>query len=473
MPCLRNIRRSYTIPLHNKLKMQEENKQKSQIISWNKNEGLMLYDIKVTYEILTIAIVYFIQGLFSICGLALSFYYKDVLNISPAELSVISSISAIPWMIKPLYGFISDSIPFFGYKRKSYLILSGITASTSWLLLANLVTMINNKSLMNNDLSTYVSVFLVTLSSLGLAFSDVIVDAIVVKKSREQNKAGSLQSICWTFSSIGRIISAYFSGYLLENYGTTFVFYLTASIPLIMIITSLLIEEKRIETKYENNLIENMGNQIHNIKDVIKNKSVLYPFLFLIIWNVTPSMGSSLFYFEVNELGFTPEFFGRIGLFSSISSLFGIMIYNQKLKNLSLHKIFKWTCITGTVLGMSPIILVTHANRLMGIPDKFFAILDSVVLSIVGQMTFMPILVLIANICPPGIEGVLYATMMSANNLSGNVGKLGGGLLTKLLGITNYNFDNLPLLIVITNLSGLIPLMFLHLIPDKIENKEK
>lgn len=29
---------------------------------------------------------------------------------------------AMPWIVKPLYGLISDSIPLFGYRRKSYLI---------------------------------------------------------------------------------------------------------------------------------------------------------------------------------------------------------------------------------------------------------------------------------------------------------------------------------------------------------------
>ena len=69
----------------------------------------------------------------------------------------------------------------------------------------------------------------------------------------------------------------------------------------------------------------------------------------VIIWNITPSAGSALFYFEVNKLGFQPEFFGRLGFISSISSLFGIILYNQKLKSVPLRTIFKWTCILGTI----------------------------------------------------------------------------------------------------------------------------
>lgn len=456
----------------NSIKM--EQKENKLPVSWSKDKGILLFNIPATPEIWAIALVYFIQGLFGICRLALSFYYKDTLHLTPVDLTVISSISAIPWVIKPFYGFISDTFPLFGYKRKSYLILSGLLSSLSWCIMAFLATLINNGEMIGDSTAVMYTVSLVTLSSFGLAFSDVLVDAMVVSKSRDQNKAGALQSICWSASSIGGIISAYFSGYLLQQYGSIFVFSLTALIPLVMTASAGLVEEKKVEvTKSLETTGTLLKTQVSNIWNTLSDKSILYPFIFLIIWNITPSAGSALFYFEVNKLGFQPEFFGRLGFISSISSLFGIILYNQKLKSVPLRTIFKWTCILGTILGMTPLLLVTHYNRIIGIPDTWFAIIDDIVLSVFGQITFMPLLVLAASMCPVGVEAMLYATIMSANNLSGNLGRLFGGFLTQYMGITNDNFDNLPLLIVITNLTGLIPLLFLHLIPKKIENNDK
>jgi len=461
-----------------KLKMQQKSSENSRPISWSKEKGLQFFDIPATPEIWAIALVYFVQGLFGICRLALSFYYKDVLHLTPVDLSVISSISAIPWIIKPLYGFISDTFPLFGYKRKSYLVLSGLLGSVSWGLMAYLATIINNGEMPGDAVATVYSVGLVMMSSLGLAFSDVLVDAIVVGKSRDQGSAGALQSICWSSSSLGGILSAYFSGYFLQNYGTTFVFSLTSIIPLIMSGTAWLIEEKKIENFYKidkfkfSAVCNSLKMQGKHIFDALTQKSILYPFIFLIIWNATPTAGSALFYFEVNKLGFQPEFFGKLGLISSISSLFGIVLYNQKLREVPLRTILKWSCIVGTFLGMTPIMLVTHINREIGIPDAWFAILDDIVLSVFGQITFMPILVLAAKMCPVGVEAMLYATIMSANNLSGNIGRLLGGGLTGMLGVSSENFMNLPLLLLLTNLSGLIPLMFLKFIPDEGKNKE-
>jgi hypothetical protein len=84
-----------------------------------------------------------------------------------------------------------------------------------------------------------------------------------------------------------------------------------------------------------------------------------------------------------------------------------------------------------------------------------------------GQIAFMPILVLSARLCPPGVEATLFALLMSLMNLSGLLSNELGALLTHLLGVTETNFDKLWLLLVITNLSNLLPLPFLGWLPSK------
>ena len=91
---------------------------------------------------------------------------------------------------------------------------------------------------------------------------------------------------------------------------------------------------------------------------------------------------------------------------------------------------------------------------------------DDVALTLLGELSFLPILVLAARICPPGVEAVLFATLMSVFNGAGTVGTEFGALLTSKLGVTESNFDNLALLTIICNLSSLIPLLFLGLLDD-------
>jgi len=74
--------------------------------------------LDATPELLAIFLVYFVQGILGLSRLAVSFYFKDELHMDPAELAIFSGLSTLPWLIKPLYGFVSDTFPLFGYRRR-------------------------------------------------------------------------------------------------------------------------------------------------------------------------------------------------------------------------------------------------------------------------------------------------------------------------------------------------------------------
>jgi len=136
------------------------------------------------------------------------------------------------------------------------------------------------------------------------------------------------------------------------------------------------------------------------------------------------------------------------------------------LCQVSIQKILLWTTIASAPLGLIQLLLISHLNRTLGIPDGAFLFGDDVVLAVLGEFAFLPILVLAAKICPPGVEAVLFATLMSVFNGASTVGTEVGALLTKYLGITESNFDNLSLLTVICSLSSLYPLVFIGLLDD-------
>lgn len=37
------------------------------------------------------------------------------------------AIAHIPWMIKPIYGFVTDTFPIYGLRRQPYLVICGLT----------------------------------------------------------------------------------------------------------------------------------------------------------------------------------------------------------------------------------------------------------------------------------------------------------------------------------------------------------
>lgn len=64
------------------------------------------------------------------------YFYKDDLNISISNLSLIHGFIHLPWILKPFFGFIIDSFPLFGYSRKGYILLVSIIELCGFIILS-------------------------------------------------------------------------------------------------------------------------------------------------------------------------------------------------------------------------------------------------------------------------------------------------------------------------------------------------
>jgi folate/biopterin transporter len=413
----------------------------------------VLFGHEPSLEFSAILLVYVVQGVLGLARLAVSFFLKDDLALSPAQVSAFMGIAALPWMIKPLFGFISDGLPIFGYRRRPYLILSGLLGMVAWILLATVVQ------------DAWSATAAICLSSLSVAFSDVIVDSLVVERARNESveAAGSLQAICWGASALGGLITAYFSGFLLEHFSNRTVFAITATFPLIVSLVAWWISESQVEGVSEWSVVR---EQMGQLKKAVTQKAIWLPTAFLFLLQSTPTADAVFFFFSTNELHFQPEFLGRVRLVTSVASLVGIWLFQRFMRSVPFRVIFGWTTVISAVLGMTMLLLVTHANRAIGIDDHWFSLGDSLVLTVMGQIAYMPVLVLAARLCPPGVEATLFALLMSVTNLAGLVSYELGALLMQGLGVTETDFTRLWLLVVITNLSTLLPLPFLGWLPN-------
>jgi folate/biopterin transporter len=415
-------------------------------------ETYVLQGQPLTSELAAILLVYFVQGILGLARLAVSFFLKDDLGLTPTEVGALTGIATLPWTIKPLFGFISDGLPIFGYRRRPYLMLSGILGAASWLALATVVQ------------SSLAAIAAITLSSLSVAIGDVIVDSLVVERARKESlgTAGTLQSLAWGSSAVGGVITAYLGGLLLQHVTTRTVFGITATFPLVVTMVALLITESPVTQRPSWNM---MWGQVNQLRQAISQKAIWMPALFLFLWQATPTADSAFFFFTTNELGFEPEFLGRVRLVTSLAALLGIWVFQRFLKMVPFRTIFAWSTVLSCVLGMSMLLLVTHTNRAIGIDDQWFSLGDSLVLTVMGEIAFMPVLVLSARLCPPGVEATLFALLMSIVNLAGLLSHELGALLTHWLGVTDTNFDHMWQLVLLTNLTTLLPLPLLFLLP--------
>ncbi|PSC76431.1 folate-biopterin transporter chloroplastic [Micractinium conductrix] len=447
-------------------------------------------------ELVAIALVYLVQGLLGLSRLAVFVFLKDELGLAPASVALLTSAGYAPWTIKPLYGFLSDAVPLFGYRRRSYLVLCGLVGASAW----------GSMALFASTPAAMLA--LLMLGSASTACADVVADSVVVelvrKPSANRGTAGSLQSLCWASQSTGGIASAYFSGSLVGDYGARWVFGVTAAFPLLVTAAAVTIPEQRIVSPPKGVMRSGSGsssgsaggwqrggspalpharhsgvvaafkNQAALLWATGKQPGILWPAVFVFAWQATPTADTAMLFFETNQLGFMPEILGRIRLVGALASLAGVGLYNFKLKHVPLRTILQWTAVAGTLLGLTQLMLVTGINRQLGLSDQLFALADTALLTVLGQVAFMPLLVLAARICPEGVEATLFATLMSLSNSGMFLGSALGSGLTAWLGVTGENFDNLALLVTLCTLSALLPLPLLRLLPaDVDEAKEK
>ena len=121
-------------------------------------------------------VFYFLLGLcFQLPSVAMRFWLIDTVGVSPAQMAAIFGVVAIPWCLKPLYGFVSDSNPIFGYRRRPYMIVGAYMSSVMWILLP----------FCPHD--EFIITCVMTGSSLGLCVADVMADSLLVEAARRES----------------------------------------------------------------------------------------------------------------------------------------------------------------------------------------------------------------------------------------------------------------------------------------------
>ncbi len=119
---------------------------------------------------------YFVQGTSNLAEVPILYFIKFGLGMGDAGGQLFSSLRGIGWFVKPLWGLISDRVPLFGYRRKSWYVLMACLTLVFWALTALLAY-------------AGVGVPIVYLVTLNLAFAtyafvDVVCDALMVTEGR-------------------------------------------------------------------------------------------------------------------------------------------------------------------------------------------------------------------------------------------------------------------------------------------------
>lgn len=387
------------------------------------------------------------------------YYMKDVQQVQPSEAQVYAGITSIPWIVKPLWGLLTDVLPILGYRRRPYFIFAGSIGMISMLFISAY-----------KKLHLVSALLALTASSASIAIADVTIDACVAQNSNiHPSLAADMQSLCAFSVAVGALVGYFVSGVFVHLLGPKGVFSLLTIPAGLVLLVGVLLEESHIPNFAYRQVNQKFCDAGKAMWTTLKCPEIWRPCLYMYIsFALSLDIREGLFYWFTDSKegpSFSQETVGYIFSIGSVGSLMGAILYQYALKNHPFRDLLFWIQLIFGLTGLLDMVLVLRLNLDFGIPDFFFLVIDESMSKMIGRLKWMPLLVLSSKICPPGIEGTFFALMMSIDNLGLLSSSWLGGFLLHILKVTRTQFDNLWLAILIRTILRLVPLGFLFLVP--------
>jgi BT1 family len=355
------------------------------------------------------AIVYVVEGIgqakSGIIWQPLTYFLKQTQGWDAVRISVSLAVLDLPWIIKPLYGLISDFVPVFGYRRRVYLIVANAAAvvAFAW------VAMISTPAELVPAL---------TVTSVAMAISSTLCGALLVETGQKHAASASFVNQQWLWFNIAQMGSALAAGYLIETmspigalHGAAWI---AAVVPLSVIASIWLIHERRARLD-----LPALRQTLSALKSAFRTRNLWLVGGFLFLYYFSPGFGTPLYFQMSDRLGFSQGFIGVLSSVTAGGWIIGGLLYRWKL-----HAIGKTALLRLSILVS---VGTTLAYLLLNGPASAIAIW--LLAGIAGMIATVATLSLAADSCPEGAEGFAFAGLMSIINLASPISDTIGSLL--------------------------------------------
>jgi len=359
------------------------------------------------------AVLYFVQGVGEPVAGLVAQPVRSILRSWGEDAATIAAFSAavsIPWTLKPLYGLISDFVPFFGYRRKSYLLATGLLCAAGFLALFWFRPQPGNYAWF---------LMLLVVPTVAIAFSDVVVDALMIEKGQPRGLTGVFQSVQWAATYAAVLLTGVLGGYLSQHGLQYHGFLLCGVLGLVTVLMSWrYVDEER------HGSAETFRDTLAALRQAARSPALLAVAGFLFLWSLDP-LSTTLVYLQVTEeMGLSEQFFGwtlSILAAGCIAAAIGYGFVSRRFSMLTL----------------------AHAAIVLGAASQAMywtmsGVKSAVVVHFFVGVTYMTALLiqldLAARVCPPHAAATVFAVIMALTNLASSLGEwLGGSWYQRLL----------------------------------------
>jgi MFS family permease len=331
-------------------------------------------------------------------------------GLSAGQVATFYFVARFSWNVKPAYGLLSDFVPIFGRRRQSYFWLTSALAAGCGLSLA-LATAHPYAWLL----------LLFTAMGFGLAFTDVLTDAMMVESGKSLGLTGAFQAVQWAAISAASIVSGVVGGRLAEARDLRAAFAVATFFPLVSLLMSLLFVKEPIRSGSEREMARETWVAVLG---ALRDRTVWIVAGFILFWTFSPSFGPALLFYQTDTLKFSQEFIGRLLALASAAGVVGALVYAPVSRWLPLRRIINIAIGIGVVGTLAYLLYRDAASAL--VIDAFFGC--------VGMIAQLAFLDLAAKACPRRVEATFFALLMSVNNIGMGASQWLGGQLYDWVG---------------------------------------
>lgn len=393
-----------------------------------------------------ICIAYVTQGIaqqFGLVSQPLDYYMLKELGKNAADVAALLSLLMIPWMIKPLYGLVSDFCPLFGYRRKTYLAMAYGVAGVCFVLAALL-----------DSFSLLVAALFVT--AVGMSMGTAIVCGLTLEVGRPTSRTRSFQSIQAVCYYSANLASFLVGGLLCTHLAPKAALHsaaLIAAAPCLLAAVSslVLVDEQKAEPE---------RFSASKLKELIKQfrmRGLLLVALFLCCWSFSPGFGTPLYFYETKTLAFSQLFIGQLGAINAFGMICGALFYKKYMDG---HLSPRTQAVISVVMGtVSTVAYLWLGSEFSAIILEFFRGGSTIIatLTIYG---------LAADVSPKKLESTTIAFLIAAYNIAEQVSNVvGANLYTYTFG------EAFAPLIVVSALATLACLVLVPFLPQKDQHQ--
>jgi hypothetical protein len=297
---------------------------------------------------------YFVDGTSHLVEVPILYFIKFVLGMGDAGGQLFDSLRGVGWLIKPVWGYLTDRIAIFGYHRRSWYVLMAGLGLAFWLLNAGLIA----------AGLRYAPLFLFTfnLAFATYSFVDVVCDALMVTEGRKRRVVGAFVNFQWTIFSIAAAGAALAGGWLEQKVQAgsiplSWIFLLAALPPLATAVVGFryIDEEKQPSGRtsaspgprrsFLVSSARRIGSAFRSLPRlpgaILEHKTVFLLALFLFFWKFTPSIGYIERSYLIDVRGFRPATFGILlsaERLTFLASIFAYRWFVARFKGLQWHQ---------------------------------------------------------------------------------------------------------------------------------------